>query len=306
MMHCGHLIAHGYVGMGSHMAVLPPVPPPPVMAPHVATDTLLGVSINAKYSKTVMGPFGIPPVGANSDSGFMVPHVCIPPNNALTPVIIGFGGSKVMFSASTVQIDVDGGGKPFGACCFPFVPLSLNQACNDPCNYPGDVVIAPTNVMVGMTLGDIIGGIVNIAVDCAISFVANKIGGGIASALMNKIGGRIVTAALSNFTRDLASVFGRESAEHMTRDAVENIMERPMAQIVEGMVGKIVEGQLGGLADSGLGAAGAPSGESGGVGSAVGGAIDGPPGPSAGNQASSATSGLHSSSQGSSQVYSAD
>jgi hypothetical protein len=219
MMHCGHLIAHAYVGMGSHMAVLPPVPPPPVMAPHVSTDTLLGLSINAKYSKTVLGPFGIPPVGAQNDSGFMVPHVCIPPNNVLTPVIIGFGGSKVMFSASTVQIDVDGGGKPFGACCFPFVPLSLNQACNDPCNYPGDVVIAPTNVMVGMTLGDIIGGLINIAVDCAISAIANKIGGGIAEGLMNKIGGRIVTAALRNFTSDLASVFGRESAEHMTRDA---------------------------------------------------------------------------------------
>ncbi len=255
MMHNAHLIAHGFIGIGSHNALIPPSVVP-VIAPHIAVDTLLGLTINAKYSKTVFGPFGIQLVGKENDSGYIVPHFCIPPNNLLIPVIIAFGESKVMFSASTVKIDVDGAATPVACCVFPVVPLSLNQACNEPCNYPSDIVIAPNSVVVGMTLADIIAGLVATAFNSLINFIAGKIGDGIADAVVGRIAGRICERLSREFVSELAEMFGKESAERMGREIVENMLERPIVQFVREAVAELIE-EVGGNAAGGPADAGA-------------------------------------------------
>lgn len=284
MMHVAHLTVHSYIGYGTHMALYPPLVVPAI-APHVSMDTLLGLTLGAKWSKTVIGPFGFQFIGQGNDSGMVVPHIAIPPPSVLVPVVIGFGSSKPMFAASTVKIDVDGAGLAMSAGMIPYNFVSINQACNDPCNYPSDMVICPNSVLVGLTLGDFLGGLISIAVDCAISAIASKIGGAAASRIMSKIGGRIAAVFLRQFTGTMTEAFGREAAERMTREAAENIMERPLAHALQGTIGKITGNLFGAGVDAGLGLAGAP--KPGDLGTTAGRAIDAPSGNAATSNANS-------------------
>jgi len=220
MMHCAHLTIHGFIGAGFHDAVFPPVPTVVPFTPHVSMQTLLGLTIKAKWSKTVIGPFGFQLLGKDNDSGLMVPHISIPPPNALVPIVIAFGGSKIMFGASTVKLDVDGAGVPMGACLIPFVPLSRNQACNQPLNLPTDNVIAPNTVLVGLTLGDVIGGVVNVVIDMGVSFALGKLGGKIS----DKITQPIVAAALNKFGATFTSMAVGEVGEAVTNALVDAVV----------------------------------------------------------------------------------
>jgi len=267
MMHVAHLTVHTYIGLGTHMALYPPLVVP-ALTPHVAMDTLLGLTINAKYTTTVIGPFGFQFIQQGNDSGFVVPHIAIPPPSVLVPVVIAFGGSKPMFAASTVKMQ----GTPVAAGVIPFNFVSINQACNDPCNYPCDMVISPNTVLVGLTLGDMIGGLLSVVMDCGISAIANKIGGFVGEQIMGKIATRLAAPFLREFTSEMTEAFGREAAEQMTREAAENIMERPLAKAIQETLGKITENLFGKALDTGLGFAGAP--ESGDIGTAAGGGID--------------------------------
>lgn len=169
MMYSAHLLAQCFMGVGLHTA-FPPTPPAPL--PHRSSSSLEGLRIGAKYSVTELGMGGISLVARGSDSGMGVPH--IPNTNTLLPAIIAFGSSKVMFGSSKVQINAQGGAKHTGCCILPYVPMSFNLACNDPVKFPGDMVIAPNTVFVGMTLGDIVAGFVDMAVDIGLSYVTGK------------------------------------------------------------------------------------------------------------------------------------
>lgn len=270
MMHVAHLTAHTFVGIGTHTAVNPPSVVP-VITPHVSMDTLLGLTIKAKYSKTVIGPFGFQFIGQENDSGFVVPHIGIPPNNVLIPLIIGFGGSKPMFSASTVKIDVDGAGTPVACDLIPYNFVGINQACNDPCNYPSDIVICPNSVFVGMTLGDLLSGLALTLVDVAVSWAASKAGGWIGEHLAKAV----VSVLMRQAAREIARELGESSAKEILRDVVENVAERPIVQaaatLVEKLFGVGVDqvqgyGESGQDIDRGIhqGVDGSPSGSSGG------------------------------------------
>jgi hypothetical protein len=234
MMHVAHLTLHTFVGIGTHTAVNPPSVVP-VITPHISMDTLLGLTIKAKYSKTVIGPFGFQFIGQGNDSGFLVPHIGIPPNNVLIPLIIGFGGSKPMFSASTVKIDVDGAGTPMACDLIPYNFVGINQACNDPCNYPSDIVICPNSVFVGMTLGDLISGLVLTLVDVAVSWAASKAGGFLGEHLAKAI----VSVVMRQAAREIAKELGESSAKAILRDIVENVAERPIVQAAATLVEKL-------------------------------------------------------------------
>ena len=270
MLHVAHLTAHTYIGLGTHMALYPPVVvPAPV--PHVAMDTLLGLTLGAKWSKKVIGPFGFQFIGKGNDSGKIIPHIAIPPPSVLVPLVIGFGSSKPMFSASTVKTDAG----PVAAVAIPWNFVSFNQACNDPCNYPSDMVISPNTVAVGLTLGDFIGGLINIVVDCAVSALANKLGGDVAAGLMKHIGGRIASAFLREFTGEMTEAFGREAAERMALEAGQNIVERALPQFIQESIGKLLDPVIGSGVDTVYGAIGAPNAED--IGTETGNVIDGTP-----------------------------
>jgi len=269
MKHVAHLTIHGFIGMGTHNALYPPAVVPAIV-PHVSMDTLLGLTLGAKFTTTVIGPFGFQFIQQGNDSGQIVSHIAIPPPSVLVPIVIAFGGSKPMFAASTVKMQ----GTPVAAGMIPFCFTSINQGCNDPCNYPGDMVICPNSVLVGLTLGDFLGGLISIGVDCAISAIANKVGGMVAEGLVGSIGTRLATPFLREFTDEMTEAFGREMAETMTREAAENIMERPLALAIQETLGKITENLFGGLVDYDLQGLGAPA--SGDLGTAAGSAIDAP------------------------------
>jgi hypothetical protein len=279
MMHNAHLIAHTFIGIGSHTSVNPPSVVP-VITPHISMDTLLGLTIKAKYSKTVLGPFGIQFVGQGNDSGFVVPHIGIPPNNVLIPLIIAFGGSKPMFSASTVKIDVDGSGTPMACNVIPFAPVGINQACNDPCNYPSDIVICPNSVVVGMTWGDFLSGLAAIVIDVVISYVASKIGGAVGEHMVKAVAGVFMRTA----AKEIAEELGEQTSKEILKDIVENVAERPIAQAAATLVEKL----FGVGVDKAQEAAG--SGEA--VDEGIHGAVDGSPPPAGGNSVGSTGSTL--------------
>lgn len=245
MMHCAHLIAHTYVGCHLHKAWIPPAPTPlPAPLPHIAVDTLLGLTIKAVYSSTVKGPFGIQMVGAGNDSGWIVPHLCIPPANVLVPVHILLGGSKPMFSASTVVISTNQGPQPTAAVVLPYNFVSFNQACSDPCNMPIDAVISPNNVTVGLTLGDFAAGLANLLIDSAISGLCNKYLGRVTGALGNKIAAAVGKEALEAFASRVGSAMGQSVARAMA------------SAVVREAVGDLMEGYLGNTIGDGVAALG--------------------------------------------------
>ncbi len=187
-LHFAHMIAHAFIGYGTHSTLLPGTPPVPGITPHLAASTLLGLTINAKYSPTVMGMGGIPLCGRGNDSGFLVPHLDLGGTSALLPVVIPLGSSKIMFGSSkTKALMNDGSSTDVGCCLIPYVPAWVNQACNDPANYPSDAVCSPNTVMVGMTIGDVVGGLADIAFDVILSYLLSSAGGGLAGRLQGRL-----------------------------------------------------------------------------------------------------------------------
>jgi hypothetical protein len=246
-------------------------------------DTLLGLNIKAKWSKNVIGPFGFQFIGKDNDSGLIIPHISIPPPNVLVPIVIAFGGSKVMFGASTVKINVDGAGIPMGACVFPVVPLSLNQACNQPLNLPSDYVIAPNTVMVGLTLGDIVGGVVNIVLDMGLSFLLSKLGDKFSSGVTQPI----VAAVLGKFGPSL------------------------IGGVAQGVINGLIDAALGFAANEGIDAGKGAAGK-GAVGQAVsdpgyalGAWIDAPSSSSSSSTPAATSSGLMNNTPGAAPIHEA-
>lgn len=186
-LHFAHMIAHFFVGVGTHTTITPAAVPIPA-GPHMSAQTLLGLTINAKYAPRVLGMGGIPLCGRGNDSGFIIPHFDLSGTWALIPVVVALGGSKIMFGSSKTKILLQtGSSTDVGCVLIPYSPVGSNQACNDPCNYPSDLVISPNTVMVGMTWGDIVGGFADIAFDVALSYLLAAGGGNIAGRLQARL-----------------------------------------------------------------------------------------------------------------------
>ena len=243
--HNAHLSAHGFIGAGTHNAILPPAPAV-VIIPHVSASTLLGTTIKAKFSKQEFGPGMFPLMGRGSDSGFIVPHVSIPPTNVLLVVIIPLGSSKIMFGSSKVQINVDGKAEHCGCCVPPVIPLSLNMACNDLCSYPSDLVVAPNTIEVSMTLGDILMGVLSAAFDVAVSYFVGMGAGKIGGAALNRLARmRLGSAVFWELAGDLGPQLGREvfntMAENMTKSAGGEILSGFINEGVKTVMGNAID-----------------------------------------------------------------
>ncbi len=254
--HNAHMVVHPFVGYGQHMSTAPPFPgpPPPVgMLPHISGTTVANLHIKAKVAVNVLGMGGQPLVARGTDAGYLVPHNSIPPGNGFLTILIGLGSSKIMFGSSTVKIAVSGAAEDCGACLPPFIPLSQNLACNEPISAPTDYVVAPNTVEVMMTLGDILGGALDMAFDIAVSWVAGKVGGAINKAFQgaaarwlcggSQLWQRVYWRELANGMDDygarlLADRTSRQFADRAIRELGNSVVGKAAADIVNETITK--------------------------------------------------------------------
>ncbi len=169
-------------GMCFHTLWAPPpsIPPLPnafipsveIPAPQMWTvGYLMGKN---KFTTTVM-TCNMPTCQGGHDLGPLIPDLTIPPANVYMPPI-GWPFSKraIVFQASTVSLQ----GTPAGCAAAPFFPM---MTCGDPVSLPS-VFPIPINYLhrtfVGLSLGDILSGILNICISVLIDAIFHKIGGG--------------------------------------------------------------------------------------------------------------------------------
>lgn len=144
---------------------IPPAPAPPVcMAIESPVAILWGPGFalfQNKITRTVIHQ-GLPFAVDGHDCGYMIPHVTVPINNARLPMIIAFSGRKMAFAASTVKAD----GAAVGCSTLLLFPM---MCCAFPVTLPTGFPPGNTlnTVTVGLTPGDIIAGIINIAATIA-------------------------------------------------------------------------------------------------------------------------------------------
>jgi hypothetical protein len=182
-------------------AVIPPTPAP--FVPHVVGHVLQGWGLTptALMTSEKTKALGTKIMQRNTDIGNGIIHVPIPPYPpcALLILIIPFSGSKSYWGASSVLME----GKPVAAAILVVVNLNLN--CGDPIAQPFNLVLTWGNVVCGMTVGDIIGGIVAMYVDMAITGAFYAMGLGISSKLgiTNKFFDGLVSGLISQVIQQL-------------------------------------------------------------------------------------------------------
>jgi hypothetical protein len=160
-------------------ATWPPIPVP--FTSHLVAQRLAGFGGASMTSDDVLANnWNI--IQRDSDIQYGIPHIPLPPwpPCVLALVWTGLSGSKSYFGPSSV---VSSGG-PIAAALFVYVNPQLN--CDDPLPLPTGIAITWSNVVCGLTWGDVIGGALSMAFDMLISFVLGKISNKIAGKLTPK------------------------------------------------------------------------------------------------------------------------
>jgi len=159
-------------GVLTHNVLSPPQIPAPV--PMMSIEMFArqmwppGYVMNQnKLTKKVLHK-GRPIVQAGHDCGMMIPDITpLMPANAYYAIMWPFSSRKITFAASTVKMDK----QPTGCAVFPIIPM---MTCGDPISAPA-ASVSPiqllNNVRVGMTRGDRLMGLANIAISVVIDFV---------------------------------------------------------------------------------------------------------------------------------------
>lgn len=142
----------------------------------------------SKSADTVeMGFLAVHPLGIGHDTGILRPHVmiAIPPPPPLcllaSAKATALSSCKPQFSAHLSQAGCGTDCLPITAEPIPEgVGMLIGTVCGTPVNIPAaaPIPLIPTqwSVWTGMTAGDIVGGMVNVGVDMALSFGLSKLG----------------------------------------------------------------------------------------------------------------------------------
>lgn len=165
-------------GMLTHNAIPPPPSPPSMVTglpsmEMVATQmwTFGYLSGKNKLTQKVLHK-NLPIVQMGHDCGRMIPDITPPmPTNLWYPAMWMFSSRKIVFPASTVQME----DKPTGCAFAQMLPM---MTCGEPMSAP-TAFVHPTqllnNVYVGMTLSDFLQGLSRIAVEMAIDIILDKV-----------------------------------------------------------------------------------------------------------------------------------
>lgn len=147
-----------------------PIPPSPVPAgpwPHTDIPTtqmwVPGIVTSNKFTTTVFHHFGQLTLDGH-DVGYLIPHITVGPPSVQLPIVIAFSSRGMNFVASTVQ----GNGKGVSTA----MPLPM-MVCMDPVSPPLAFSFASlaSTTFVGLTMGDIVAGIINIGFSMTIDAI---------------------------------------------------------------------------------------------------------------------------------------
>jgi hypothetical protein len=162
-----------------HQAILPPDPSPKPAVPHMTGAALClgiwGAATGLPNPKELSSSGGMM-MSQGTNIGPGIPHYnIIPPfpPNALLPLIIGLSGSRSLFGAS-------GHSAPQGPIAFACLNVAnLNLNCAGPAwpPMPSGLVIVFNTHTVGVTAGDIVGGILHMGMDMLVEFAINRLFG---------------------------------------------------------------------------------------------------------------------------------
>jgi hypothetical protein len=202
MMCCVITRYHPMVGCDIHTAFPTPIPVP--FMPHIVFAVArLGFwwMAKPKESPTVNTAAG-PPLATIFDIGMLIPH--IGPNIPLrTAFLMLTSSSQGHFGVHSVQIDTNSGEGPIAVALQLFVNPQLN--CNDlgglTLGLPTGALFAPNTVVAGLTLGDLLAGVLSMLLTSLTTMVLGKLTDLAGGALMRQLNTRMPAWLLSKLPR---------------------------------------------------------------------------------------------------------
>lgn len=163
---------HPMVGVDWHIPVLPPGPLPSPTPYFVFQIMGNPISLTKLHTTTVFADSTQQAMVKGTDIGLMIPHIGT--FSIIIAIEMVMAGSKSHFgpSAITVKDQTGADGNPAAACG---VVVNMNLNCGFPFPTPLGVVIAFNTNAVGMTWGDILGGLFSMAMDWCFQTLINII-----------------------------------------------------------------------------------------------------------------------------------
>lgn len=229
-----------------HKAVFPPpIPPVPIMM-HLCGAPLCippWGALTGKPNGTVFTSGLGRTLSQGTDIGSLIPHVNIPPAppNLLLPIIILTSASKSEFGAHA-HVATEG---PVAFAVLKVLNLNLNCAGPAQPPAPSGLVITFNTNTTGVTIGDIIAGIVRMVVDSAIQYVLNRI---FASNAVSNIFTRLTSAlAAPIFARIAPFYVGQLTSEgiEVLLAYHEGVLSRMLGQGVDNLLSSIAADLVG-------------------------------------------------------------
>lgn len=198
-------------GVLTHNVLLPPGIPTP--APMISVEMVAtqwwppGFAMNQNKFTTTVKHVQQNICLNGHDCGMLIPDITPPvPVHYYYAISWPFSSRKMTFAASTVKMN----GQPVGCAQLGPVPLPM-MTCGDPISAPTALFMFncfTSQVKVGMTLGDLLMGLLDIAISIAIDFAFEMVGGGSAGDVLDNYGRRAVS---------------REAMERVARTATESL-----------------------------------------------------------------------------------
>jgi len=170
---------HPMVGRDLHIPWPPGAPAPlPAPAPYMTASLMMGTGITSKYTTDVFADSMIPVMCKGTDIGPMIPHIGPPSTTLMIEILTS--GSKSHFGPSYYQVtdQTKASGNPAVALLGGTNP---NLNCGYPIPTPFGMVLALTTHGLGMSWGDIVGGLYQMALDFMLQAILQKLGGDLGS-----------------------------------------------------------------------------------------------------------------------------
>ncbi len=180
-----NVISDFSIGPAMHGLMLPPpVPPPPKPPPTVSVEMIApmlwapGFATNAnKFTNTptkMVTHKGQWIMLDGHDCGMLIPDVTIPPTNIWYPMMWPFSSRKPVFSGSMSKC----GGTALAGAGLVALPPTPMMTCAEPISLPSglSMINALNTVHFGLSLLDLLAGVLTIAASIAIDAVFNAIG----------------------------------------------------------------------------------------------------------------------------------